>query len=99
MRTLPKAPDVRRSDVPAEYQPLHKYLDARYADAVVLTFADLEALLGFPLPDAARVEPAWWSNAESSDVCAPHCVTWINARRTARPNLPAQIVRFDRMPD
>lgn len=99
MRTLTKPPDVRRYDVPAEYQPLHKYLDGRFADTVVLTFADLEALLGFVLPDAARFDPAWWSNPDSSDVCAPHCGTWINAHRIARPNLPAQIVRFDRTPD
>ena len=28
--------------VPAEYLPLHKYLDGRYADTVVLTFAEVE---------------------------------------------------------
>jgi hypothetical protein len=38
-------------DVPGEYRPLHKYLDGRYADTVVLRFAEIEDLLGFALPD------------------------------------------------
>jgi hypothetical protein len=99
MKTLTKPPDVRHPAVPAEYQPLHKYLDGRFADTVVLTFADLEALLGFALPEAARFEPAWWSNDESSAAGSPQSGAWIHANRTARPNLPARIVRFDRTPD
>ena len=39
------------------YGSLQKYLTTRHADAVVLTFAEIEDLLGFPLPDAAWVEP------------------------------------------
>jgi hypothetical protein len=99
MRTLTKPPDVKHSNVPAEYHPLYKYLDGRYADTVVLTFADLEALLGFALPEAARLEPAWWSNDESSDAGSPQSGAWIHANRTARPNLPARIVFFDRVAD
>jgi hypothetical protein len=84
--------------VPAEYLPLHKYLDGRYADTVVLTFVDLEALLGFALPADARLLPAWWSNPASDDVHSPQSGAWIHAHRTARPNLPARIVTFERVP-
>jgi hypothetical protein len=41
--------------------PLHKYLDGRYADAVVLTFAEIEDLAGFALPDLARLNNDWWA--------------------------------------
>jgi hypothetical protein len=90
---------AHRLAVPAEYLPLHKYLDGRYADTVVLTFADLEALLGFALPDAARLQPAWWSTVDSDDVSSPQSCAWIHAHRSARPNLPARIVTFDRVSD
>ena len=43
------------------YGSLQKYLTTRHADAVVLTFAEIEDLLGFPLPDAAWVDPGWWA--------------------------------------
>lgn len=40
--------------VPREYRALYSYLDHRYASVVVLTFEQIEALLGFALPGAAR---------------------------------------------
>ena len=95
MAMLTKALD-RPRDVPSEYLPLHKYLDGRYADTVVLTFADIEALLGFALPDLARLQPEWWSNESSNGACSPQSGGWIHARRTARPRLGAAIVTFER---
>ena len=41
--------------------PLHKYLADRYADTVVLTFAEIEDLIGFALPARARLSAEWWS--------------------------------------
>lgn len=90
---------ARPFDVPGEYLPLHKYLDGRYADTVVLTIADIEALLGFTLPAQARLQPEWWSNGDTADAASPQSGAWIHARRTARPNLGAAIVTFERAPD
>lgn len=92
---LTKTASHRRCDVPSEYLPLHDYLDRRYADTVVLTFADIEALLGFALPDLARRQPAWWSN-ESDGASSPQSGAWIHARRSARPRLGAAVVTFER---
>jgi hypothetical protein len=44
-----------------EYELLYKYLRDRYANRVVLTFAEIEDLLGFSLPVDARVQQMWWS--------------------------------------
>jgi hypothetical protein len=82
--------------VPAEYLPLHKYLDGRYADTVVLTFAEVEDLLGIALPDAARADQTWWANADEQAVPSPQARSWTRANRSAKPNLKAQIVAFDR---
>lgn len=82
--------------VPAEYRSLHKYLDDRYADIVVLTFAEIEDLLGFTLPDLARLQPEWWANADAASTPSPQSRSWIQAGRTATPNLGAQTVVFER---
>jgi hypothetical protein len=81
--------------VPAEYLPLHKYLDGRYADTVVLTMAEIEDLLGNPLPEAARTDAAWWASPEA-DTPSPQSRAWTRANRTAKPNIKAAIVVFDR---
>lgn len=81
------------------YASLQKYLTARYADAVVLTFAQIEDLLGFALPGAARVEPAWWGPPVQGDVASAQSQSWVLARRTATPNLAAETVLFEREAD
>jgi len=80
-----------------EYQPLHKYLRDRYADSVVLTFSQIEDLLGTTLPDAARRIQAWWTDADVDGSPSPQSHTWIQAGRTALPNLSARTVRFERL--
>ena len=46
--------------MPGKYRSLYEYLEHRYANTVVLMFAQIEDLLGFTLPDSARVDPEWW---------------------------------------
>jgi hypothetical protein len=92
----PSPPAPRRASVPAEYRPLYKYLDGRYAEALVLTFAEVEALVGFALPERARVDPDWWTNADATIAVTPQSRSWIEAGRTAKANLPAEIVLFER---
>ena len=82
--------------VPAEYLPLHKYLDGRYADTVVLTFAEVEDIIGISLPDAASSEKDWWANGDDGTAASPQSHSWTTANRTARPNLRARTVVFDR---
>jgi hypothetical protein len=87
-----------RFAVPREYLLLHKYLDNRFANTVVLTFAQIEDLLGFALPDPARVQQDWWANADSNSVPSAQARSWTEASRTAKPNLLAQTVVFERAP-
>ena len=79
-----------------KYVLLYEYLEHRHADTVVLTFAEVEDLLGFALPDQARHHREWWTDADTSRVVAPHSDAWVLAHRTAVPNLGAQTVVFDR---
>jgi len=88
---IPKAPvDI------GEYQSLHRYLRDRYADRVVLTFREIEDLLGFSLPEAARLHLDWWGGADLVPVQSAQADAWTLARRTAKVNLSARSVLFER---
>jgi len=78
-----------------EYRLLYKYLHDRYADRVVLTFGEIESLVGFTLPAAAFVDLAWWL-AGTTGERTPQSDAWMSAERTAKVNLSARSVLFDR---
>jgi hypothetical protein len=79
-----------------QYLPLHLYLLNRYANRVVLTFSEIEDLLGFALPHRARLDPGWWAVGRSRIAGPQRSDTWTLANRTATPNLLAQSVMFER---
>ena len=78
------------------YWALQKYLDGRYADTVVLRFAEIEDLLGFVLPDGARLLQDWWAATEADGEPSTQSQSWLHASRTAKVNLVAQTVVFER---
>lgn len=80
--------------VPREYVSLHNYLEHRYATIVVLTFEQIEALLGSALPTPAYTESGWW--AANPLPKQGYAAAWIAAGRTATPNILAKTVTFVR---
>ena len=89
-------PAETKAAVPAAYMPLYTYLDHRYATTVVLTFEQIEALLGFAPPSPAFVDAQWWTAPCGVD--DRHTAAWTAARRRAVPQLSARIVTFERLP-
>jgi hypothetical protein len=85
------------SAVRVEYRPLQKYLIERFSDAVVLTFGEIEDLLGALLPLEARQRTTWWTDAIEDGVQSPQSHAWMDAHRNALPNLVARKVRFERL--
>jgi len=85
------------SRMAGQYRSLYKYLEHRYSNTVVLTFGQIEDLLGFPLPDLARTEKEWWTAAPSTTE-PRYSQAWTQASMTAKPNLSAQNVVFERAP-
>jgi hypothetical protein len=79
--------------VAGEYRALYTYLEHRYASVVVLTFEQIEALLGFALPTLARTEREWWTGIVDTQ---PQSAAWTEAGRTAAPNLAAGNITFER---
>ena len=55
------APPARRLATPA--RPLAVYLETAESP-ITLTFGEIEALTGTPLPPSARNHRAWWANSK-----------------------------------
>jgi hypothetical protein len=93
VRVAPRQP--RR--MAGTYSPLHAYLEHRYADLAVLTFEQIESLLGFALPDRARTHDDWWAGRGTDAGASAHADAWRLAGRTAKPNFLAGVVAFERV--
>ena len=88
--------EPRSSKLSGTYSSLHRYLENRYADVTVLTFGQIEDLLGFTLPQRARTYHAWWTLGETNVDGPRYSDAWTLAGRTATPNLQALTVSFER---
>ena len=76
-----------------KYDPLQHHLDGLHADVWRATFADVERVLGFRLPDSARSYPAWWANDQSHS-CAR---VWLDVGwRTSEVDLGSECLIFRR---
>ena len=52
-----------------KYDPLGAFLKANGTEHVPMTFAEIEKVIGEPLPNS-KTYPAWWSNNPSNNVMA-----------------------------
>ena len=86
---------MARRPTPAPTEPEAAYYDRfrRYLarqpvenDGLRVSFAELEAIIGVPLPDAARSDASWWE---------PH-IQWTGRRWTMRVHLSPGYIRFER---
>ena len=88
---LPRSADDPRHT--GEYHLLGKYLEERFANRVILSFSEIEDLLGFALPAHARELQAWWG---STVLQSSQSDAWLGAGRTASVNLLSRSVVFER---
>jgi hypothetical protein len=51
----------------SKYAPLRRYLAENGGERIAMTFAEIERIIGVPLPPSRRY-PAWWSNNPSNNV-------------------------------
>ncbi len=81
----------------SKYAALYEYVGSRYASVIVLTFGQIEDLIGFALPDLARTQREWWTAADANAQSEPSAGAFALAGRIATPNLPARTVKFERI--
>jgi hypothetical protein len=79
----------------SKYEPLKRFLIDQLAAELPLSFADVEATLGFPLPRSARRHAPWWANeTEGGHVQAR---AWLDAGwKTSRVDVRRERVVFVR---
>jgi hypothetical protein len=77
------------------YEPLEKYLIQQPGDSVVMTFAEVERLIGTKLPPSAHKRNEWWSNNPTNHSQAK---AWLDAGfETANLDRKAKRVVFKRV--
>lgn len=79
----------------AKYDPLAKFLgdSARTVGTVMLSFAQIEDLVGRALPSSARRHRSWWGN----DAYHVQAVAWREAGwRVFKVDMGRQVVTFIR---
>lgn len=79
-----------------KYAPLFRHLCALEVRQWRTTFADIESLLGFALPNSARIHRPWWANQINGG--HSHALAWQAAGwRTSRVDLHAESLIFERL--
>jgi hypothetical protein len=83
----------------SKYEPLYRWLVAKSASGITsipTTFQQIEAVLGFKLPDSARTSTPWWAN-EKGNTRHVQCKYWMSAGfETRNLSLATESVTFAR---
>ena len=77
------------------YEPLKSYLSSKSEPVIVMTYEEIERLLGRKLPNTAYGESwrQWWANTETHS----QALAWLRAGwRVTRPDLANKRVEFSR---
>ena len=76
------------------YDPLRRTLEGVRQNAVRFTFAEIENILGRPLPASAYRFSAWWGNESSRKAGHAQAMAWLEAGFKARVSLKNRAVEF-----
>jgi len=75
------------------YEPLTRFLEGRSVSEIMLTFREVEGIIGRNLPASARKHQAWWANTSSHS----HAEAWLRLDwKTLKVDLAGERVRFAR---
>ena len=93
---FPRKQFTMRVAARGKYAPLFRHLCALEAHRWRTTFADIESILGFALPNSARIHRQWWANQTSGG--HSHALAWQAAGwRTSAVDLQAEALVFERL--
>jgi hypothetical protein len=79
----------------AKYDPLGKHLRRKNPADVLMSFDDIERVIGAMLPKSAELA-AWWGNEKSRDTRHVQCRAWLDAGYEATLMPGGDKVRFSR---
>jgi len=77
-----------------KYEPLYSHLKTISEKEWETSFEEIETILGFPLPDSARIHRPWWAN-QGVKGNHSHALAWEMAgRKTASVDLNEETLSF-----
>lgn len=78
-----------------KYAPLFRFLMERQENRMEFTFREIEAILGFTLPESARLYRPWWANQGKAG--HSQCMAWsVAGWRTTAVDLEKEVLCFER---
>lgn len=87
---------LRQAAQRGKYAALHRHLIERTGNEWRATFSEIEKLLGFELPNSARLLRPWWSN-QGEQGGHSHALAWETAGwKTAQVGMAGEKVVFVR---
>ena len=87
---------VRNAASRGKYAPLYRHLMAMAGTDWRASFGEIEEILGFQLPDSARLYRPWWSNQKRGGGHS-HALAWQAAGwKTQEVDLEEEVLRFTR---
>ena len=87
---------VRDAASRGKYAPLYRHLTGMTGTDWRASFGEIEKILGFRLPDSARLYRPWWSN-QKRGAGHSHALAWQAAGwKTERVDLEEEVLRFTR---
>ncbi len=90
----PTSSDVEVRDHSGKYRPLWEWLCRQQSDAITITFAEIEEILGFGLPASSRRHAPHWYGYEGSAVARAIRDAGFKAKKV---RLGSETVEFVRM--
>src|ERR1700693_6114391 len=79
----------------SKYTPLGSYLRHQQFDRIPMSFAEIERIIGFKLPEKSQHHRAWWSNNPTNNVMTK---IWVDAGfRTEQVDMKAKRLVFRRV--
>jgi hypothetical protein len=94
LRPVPENPTPKSRRGKSRYSALAEWLSNQTENTIVLTFQQVEEIIGYSLPDSARAFRAWWANDQVSHT---QSVAWLGAGwRVEAVDLGQEWVRFAR---
>lgn len=85
---------MRQAAERGKYAPLYRHLAKQPGNAWPTTFGEIEKLLGFSLPDSARLYRPWWAN-QSERGGHSHAMAWEMAGwKTSKVDMVDETVVF-----
>ena len=95
--TTARTGPVREAALHGKYAPLYHHLSAKTGARWRVSFAEIERILNFDLPDSARLHRPWWSNPQRdgghSQALAWQAAGW----KTCEVDIVAETLTFERL--